>query len=98
MPVIKSGASSDFWSIDSASKAGRVTLYDALGNPIDSSHPLAVTIQGGVTISNAVEITNDSGNPVPVSGTFYPATQPVSGTVAVSGVSGNVSSAQSGSW
>lgn len=30
------------------------------------------------TITGAVEITNDAGNPIPVSGTFYQATQPVS--------------------
>ena len=34
MANIKSGASSDLWSIDAASKAGRVTLYDARGNPL----------------------------------------------------------------
>jgi hypothetical protein len=29
---IKSGASSDLWTIDPVSKAGRVSLYDSLGN------------------------------------------------------------------
>jgi hypothetical protein len=35
------------------------------------------------TSVGTVEITNDVGNPIPVSGTFWQATQPVSGTVAV---------------
>lgn len=34
MAVIKSGSSTDQWSIDPVSKAGRVTLYDASGNPM----------------------------------------------------------------
>jgi len=32
MSIIKSGASSDQWTIDPTSKAGRITLYDAAGN------------------------------------------------------------------
>jgi hypothetical protein len=32
MAVVKSGASSDQWTVDPTSKAGRVTLYDAAGN------------------------------------------------------------------
>jgi hypothetical protein len=55
----------------------------------------SVTLQRGqvVGISNwdempptsvgTVEITNDVGNPIPVSGTFWQATQPVSGTITV---------------
>lgn len=34
MAVIKSGATSDQWTIDATSKAGRVTLYDATGRAI----------------------------------------------------------------
>lgn len=58
----------------------------------------SVTISGPVTVSNEVEVKNDTGNPVPVSGTVtvsnqptsisvsnFPATQPVSGTVGISG-------------
>jgi len=37
MAVIKSGASADNWTIDPTSKAGRVSLYDTAGNPIDST-------------------------------------------------------------
>jgi hypothetical protein len=36
MAIIKSGASTDQWTIDPTSKAGRVTLYDPAGNPIAS--------------------------------------------------------------
>jgi len=32
--VIKSGAGTELWTIDGTSNAGRVTLYDAQGNPI----------------------------------------------------------------
>ena len=34
MAIVKSGASSDQWTIDPTSKAGRVTLYDAAGNSL----------------------------------------------------------------
>lgn len=34
MAVVKSGASSDQWTIDPTSKAGRVTLYDFAGNSL----------------------------------------------------------------
>jgi hypothetical protein len=34
MAVIRSGVSTDNWSIDPTSKAGRATLYDTAGNPI----------------------------------------------------------------
>lgn len=37
MAVIKSGTSSDQWTIDPLSKAGRVTLYDVNGNPFSNS-------------------------------------------------------------
>ena len=37
MAVIKSGATTDNWTIDPTSKAGRVSIYDAEGHPIDSS-------------------------------------------------------------
>jgi hypothetical protein len=35
MAVIKSGASTDLWSVDATSKAGRITLYDTAGHPIE---------------------------------------------------------------
>lgn len=34
MAQVQSGASSDLWTIDATSKAGRVTIYDARGNAI----------------------------------------------------------------
>lgn len=34
MAIIQSGATADQWTIDPTSKAGRVTLYDSLGNEI----------------------------------------------------------------
>ena len=79
--------------------------------PVNIGGDGAITITSGtVTVNNEVEVTNDSGNPipvsgtvtantglsqpltdtqlrataVPVSGTFWPATQPVSGSVSVS--------------
>jgi hypothetical protein len=36
MAVIKSGATSDQWTIDPTSKAGRMTLYDSAGNAVSS--------------------------------------------------------------
>lgn len=36
MAIIKSGSSSDQWTIDVTSNAGRVSLYDTAGNAIDS--------------------------------------------------------------
>jgi hypothetical protein len=36
MAIIKSGASTDQWTVDPTSKAGRVTLYDPAGHPIES--------------------------------------------------------------
>lgn len=37
MAVIKSGSTSDQWTIDGPSKAGRATLYDAAGNAVGTS-------------------------------------------------------------
>jgi hypothetical protein len=65
-----------------------VGLNDAQGHRLlineDGSIPTTLTsgnvaITGPVTVTNEVEITNDTGSPIPVSGTFYQATQPVSG-------------------
>lgn len=43
MAVIKSGASTDQWTIDPVSKAGRITLYDTSGNYI-ATLPVSGTI------------------------------------------------------
>ena len=50
--------------------------------------PTSQNVNGTVSISGEVEVKNDTGNPLPVSGTVsvsnFPATQPVSGSVSVS--------------
>lgn len=53
---------------------------DGASSPITTSNPLPVEISGAipVTIASAIEITNDAGNAIPVSGTFWQTTQPVS--------------------
>ena len=64
-----------------ASTAALQTSGNASLTSIDTKLP---SLDGGyvpVTIKNSsIEISNDAGNPVPVSGTFWQATQPVSGT------------------
>ena len=64
-----------------ASTATLQTSGNASLTSIDTKLP---SLDGGyvpVTIKNSsIEISNDAGNPVPVSGTFWQATQPVSGT------------------
>lgn len=77
MAVIKSGDDATQLRIDPASKAARVTLYGTDGQPL------------AVLLAGTVEISNDLGSPIPVSGTVtvtnLPATQIVSGSVAVTG-------------
>ena len=64
-----------------ASTSALQTSGNASLTSIDTKLP---SLDGGyvpVTIKNSsIEISNDAGNPVPVSGTFWQATQPVSGT------------------
>ena len=53
MAIVKSGATADQWTIDPTSNAGRVTLYDYLGNRIetvteDTRHYLGVAIRQDV--------------------------------------------------
>src|SRR5678810_1141871 len=43
MANIPSGATSDKWTIDPTSKAGRVTLYDASGNLIQVANRAAIS-------------------------------------------------------
>lgn len=38
MATIKSGATTDIWTIDATSKAGRVTMYDTGGTPINPAY------------------------------------------------------------
>jgi len=50
--IIKSGATTDQWTIDPVSKAGRVTLYDSSGNELASiSRYLGVAMRQDVFIS-----------------------------------------------
>lgn len=69
-----------------ASTAALQTSGNASLTSIDTKLP---SLDGGhvpVTIKNSsIEISNDAGNPVPVSGTFWQATQPVSFTRLSSG-------------
>ena len=60
MARIKSGAGTDLWTIDSVSKAGRVSLYDALGN-ILNTQPVSGTFFQSTQ---------------PVSGSFFQTLQP----------------------
>lgn len=59
--------------------------------PAADAYGLAVRVIGGVVVGSEVEIKNDSGNPIPVAGSVsvsnFPATQPVSGTVALDSAS-----------
>jgi hypothetical protein len=49
MASIKSGASSDFLSVDATSKAARVTLYDATGRELSSQNKLTFGISSSFT-------------------------------------------------
>ena len=53
-----------------------------------TNFPASQNINGAVTVNGEVEVKNDAGSPLTVSGTVsvgnFPATQPVSGTVSVS--------------
>jgi len=54
MAVIKSGASSDQWTVDTLSKAGRVTLYDAGGHAIESYQDIGGDYHIGASIMQSV--------------------------------------------
>ena len=59
---------------------------------LDSSGNLkvsAVTITGPVTISNEVEIKNDTGNPVPIAGSAAVGSAPTAPPLSISGVDGS---------
>lgn len=45
MAIVKSGATSDQWTIDPTSKAGRITLYDSTGALISSGNPIPIAVQ-----------------------------------------------------
>lgn len=73
----------------------RVIMYDPAptgsgptSNVAVTNWPASQNVNGTVNVGNEVEVKNDAGNPLTVTGTVnvgnFPATQPVSGTVAVS--------------
>lgn len=80
--------------------AGAVVILDDTGAEIGESNPLSVEIVGSipVTIASAIEITNDAGNPIPVSGTVSTGlSQPLTDTqlrAAAVPVSGPLTDAQ----
>ena len=62
MAVIKSGATTDNWTIDPTSKAGRVSLYDTAGNPIESKLDTAGDYHLGVSVLQSVYISSLNSN------------------------------------
>jgi hypothetical protein len=77
-----------------ASDEIRILMYDLAptgsgptANVAVTNWPASQNINGAVSVNGEVEIKNDTGNPLPVSGTVsvgnFPATQPISGTVNV---------------
>ena len=60
--------------------------------PATDAYGLAVRVIGGVVVGSEVEIKNDTGNPIPVSGSVsvsnFPTTQAVSGTVTANAGTG----------
>jgi hypothetical protein len=83
--------------------SGTVTANTGLSQPLTDTQlrASAVPISGTVAISNSsLEIANDVGNPIPISdaggsitvdGTFWQATQPVSGTISLAAETGFLS-------
>ena len=82
---------------EKTSEAGdkiRILIYDPTptgsgptSNVAVTNWPASQNVNGVVTVGNEIEIANDAGNPVPVSGTVdignFPATQTVDGTVDI---------------
>ena len=77
-----------------ASDKIRILIYDPTptssgptSNVTVTNWPASQNVNGTVSVSNEIEIANDVGNPVPVTGTVdvgnFPATQTVDGTVNV---------------
>jgi cytoskeletal protein CcmA (bactofilin family) len=64
------------------------TLPGPATNVAVTNWPASQNVNGAVSINDEVEVKNDAGNPLAVSGTVsvgnFPATQPVSGSVSVS--------------
>jgi hypothetical protein len=64
---------------------GSITVDNANLSSIDGKLPSLVSNRLPVDIGSSIEISNDTGNPVPVSGNFYPTTQPISGSISIAG-------------
>ncbi len=95
-PVLCKGATSANAILPlSISDAGALNIATAAALDVDSTQLPATIGQKTKGASLAVTLASDE-DALPVTGTFYPASQPVSGTVAVSGISGTtlVSSVQ----
>ena len=56
MAVVKNGAGSNLWTIDTTSNAGRVTLYDSSGNPIKVETGYGGNKYLGVCMNQDVEV------------------------------------------
>lgn len=54
MAVIKSGASTDQLTVDSVSKAARVTLYDSAGVEITDHVPVSITVNNVTVVDNDI--------------------------------------------
>lgn len=68
MAIIKSGATTDQWTIDPASKAGRVTLYDPAGNSIESVYdPTTNAYYQGVAIRQDVHVSAGNSSTASIS-------------------------------
>lgn len=70
---------------DGASAQAVVMIDPATGLAVS---PTNVTLTGPITVSNEVEIKNDVGNPVPVSGAAAVGAAPTSPPLSISGVDG----------
>ena len=64
---------------------GSLTVDSSSLASIDGKLPALSSGRLPVDIGSSIEISNDAGNAVPVVGTFWPATQPVSGSVSIAG-------------
>ena len=64
---------------------GSLTVDSSNLASIDAKLPALALGRLPVDIGSSIEISNDAGNAVPVVGTFWPTTQPVSGSVSIAG-------------
>ena len=72
--IIKSGASTNLWTIDGTSGAGRVTMYDVSGNPISNITLGANTYTGSSIVQTTFVSTNNSSTTNLASGATFTGT------------------------